>query len=274
MNHLGSIRENFIAKAAYFAKLVPGMSVFETAQYARIDCGLPSDTFNVSLLRETLPDAIPALLEPTVGYFSAKHFPMALWVFDSPNYKQIARALAAHDLPQCEINVAMYADLQQLTPRIAKILGFEIRLATTPEELKSFAEVLAGLFEPLDEARQVRKYYETIAPFYKGIDSRLQFYIGAHNQEVVSTGALFFDADSVGIYDIATRADQRGQGFGTLMFHWLVNEAKRQGAKQAVLQASPDGLSIYKRAGFREAGMVGVFENRHLPEFFANFYEK
>ena len=264
MNHLELIRENFIAKAAYFARLIPGMSAFETAQYARIDCGLPSDTFNVSVLRETSLGIIPALLEPTVGYFSDKKFPMALWVFEPPNYKQIAQELAAHNLPESEINIAMYADLQQLTSDIAEIPGFKIKLVTAPRELRSFADVLAELFEPFDEARQVRKYYEMIEPFYKGFDSQLQFYIGAHNQEVVSTGALFFKVNSVGIFDIATRTDQRGQGFGTSMFHWLVQAAKRQGAKQAVLQASPDGLGIYKRAGFREAGTVGVFENRHL----------
>ncbi len=264
MNHLDFIRENFIAKAAYFASLAPGMSVLETSQFSRIDSGLPSDTFNVSVLRETSPGAIPVLLQPTVGYFSDQKFPMALWVFESSNYMQITQELAAHGLPEGEINVAMYADLQQLTPDIADIPGFKIKLVTAPEELGAFASVLAELFEPLDEAKQVRKYYKTIASYYKGIGSRLQFYIGAHNQAVVSTGALFFNADFVGIYDIATRDDQRGQGFGTFMFHWLVNEAKRQGAKQAVLQASPDGLGIYKRAGFREVGTVGVFENRHL----------
>lgn len=42
----------------------------------------------------------------------------------------------------------------------------------------------------------------------------------------------------------------RGKGFGSTMFHYLLQEAKELNVVQCVLQASPDGINIYKRPVF------------------------
>nr|WP_258074381.1 GNAT family N-acetyltransferase [Brevibacillus laterosporus] len=42
----------------------------------------------------------------------------------------------------------------------------------------------------------------------------------------------------------ATRSEYRGKGFGSAMFNFLVEEAKKQKIPLCVLQASPDGINI------------------------------
>ena len=81
---------------------------------------------------------------------------------------------------------------------------------------------------------------------------------------VVATGCLFIGSDTVGTYDIVTRTEYRHQGISSAMFGYLVHEAQCQDHRYAVLQASPDGLGIYERAGFTTVRLVHTFENRSL----------
>ncbi len=54
----------------------------------------------------------------------------------------------------------------------------------------------------------------------------MKLYLGFYKDEVVSVGSLVCTQDSIGIYDIATKEEMRGKGFGSTMFHCLSQEAK------------------------------------------------
>lgn len=58
----------------------------------------------------------------------------------------------------------------------------------------------------------------------------------------------------------------RGQGFGSTMFTFLLQEVKQLKNNYCVLQASPDGVNIYKKSGFQAVGQMSVFGNWHLFE--------
>ncbi|MBK7869962.1 MAG: GNAT family N-acetyltransferase [Saprospiraceae bacterium] len=264
MNPLDLIRKNFIEKASYFARFVPNMSVEETPYYICVNCGLPSDTFNASVLKSADLEIIPGILIAVSQRFQEKNFPMSWWLWESPNLKAIESLFLEQQFVSNETNVAMWANLENTQPNLIKIPDFEIARVTSLQGIDSHSNILANLFEPSPEAAQVRQYYHHIKPFYDPKDSPMQFFIGKFQDQAVATGTLFFDSDSVGIYDIATLEAARGKGFGSLMFQFLLQFAKEKGATNAVLQASPDGLGIYKRAGFQEAGIVKVFENQHL----------
>ncbi|MGM2749800.1 GNAT family N-acetyltransferase, partial [Bacillus cereus group sp. Bce010] len=75
----------------------------------------------------------------------------------------------------------------------------------------------------------------------------LEFYEG----EVVTVGSLICSKDSIGIYDIATKEEMRGRGFGSIMFNFLLQEAQKFKNTYCVLQASSDGINIYKKSGFQ-----------------------
>ncbi|MDX1942146.1 MAG: GNAT family N-acetyltransferase [Saprospiraceae bacterium] len=264
MNHLDLIQKNFIAKASYFGRFVSNMRVKETPYYICINCGLPSDTFNVMVIKTENVSLVSDFVQPELQYFLERNFPMGLWLWESPSLQVIERQLFECHLVSNETNIGMWLDAHTIQPNLTELPDFEVVLVASPQDLDIYANVLASLFEPSDEAVQIRQYYQLIKPFYQPQDSPMQFFIGKYQDQAVATGTLFFDADSVGIYDIATLETARGKGFGSQMFHFLLEFAKQRGATSAVLQASPDGLGIYKRAGFQEVGLVKVFENRHL----------
>ncbi|OPA78774.1 hypothetical protein BVG16_11605 [Paenibacillus selenitireducens] len=259
-----TIVNNLIHKVTYLPLRLEGTEVIETLDYVRIDCGLPADTFNIIVFRgeeSTLSQEITTEIEA----FLEKKFPMAVWCWDHLNH-ELDQELQEAGLQEAEINIAMVANLESSSPLLRLPEGLQIKEAVTSDEIKQFGEVLSSLFGTSEEADHVRSFYSKVAalPFEEDLLSNL--YIAEYQGDVVTVGSLVFAEDSVGFYDIATKEEYRGKGFGTAMFHYLLQEAQQRECKLGVLQASSDGLHIYAKAGFQPVGQFKVFENRHLLE--------
>ena len=65
---------------------------------------------------------------------------------------------------------------------------------------------------------------------------------------------------------VATDPAFQGKGAGSLMMKWGLDQADTQNT-EAFLEASPDAVPLYERAGFREAGRVDTFiDNERVKE--------
>jgi GNAT superfamily N-acetyltransferase len=257
-----AVRKNFEEKAAYLARLLPGMTVRDAGSFLLVDSGVASDTFNVIVARDL---GNPAHLIATgVGYFMAKRLPLAIWYWaDAANPIEIA-PLLAYGLTTNETDVAMVADLTQANLQATSPAELTIKLVESPAELQQFAGVLVRLFGASDEAQGVMAYFQQFTHFAPDRFPAMRYYIGLYQQQVVATGTLFIGSETSGIYDIVTDDAFRRQGIGSAMFAHLLHEATGLGHRYAVLQASPAGINIYARAGFVAVGDVHVFENRTL----------
>lgn len=71
---------------------------------------------------------------------------------------------------------------------------------------------------------------------------------------LVSVAAGLDLGGDVSIQWVATDPGHRRQGLGTRVIHRLLEEARQRGRETASLQASPDGLPLYRRLGFTTVG--------------------
>ncbi|MGV2488218.1 UNVERIFIED_CONTAM: GNAT family N-acetyltransferase, partial [Bacillus mycoides] len=231
-----------------------------------VDCGLPADTFNIiTLLNSNVTEGIEKLYKE-VEYYNQKKFPMSVWFWDDKQEQTIKSELIKLGLKEAEKNIAMVAELKTIHPRINMPVGFTIQKASSSGQIKKFGETLANLFGTSEEGKNVQAYYNQISSLSLWNSDNMKLYLGLYKGEVVSVGSLVCTKDSVGIYDIATKEEMRGQGFGSTMFNFLLQEAEQLKNTYCVLQASPDGINIYKKSGFQVVGQMTVFENRHLFE--------
>ncbi len=266
MNYKQLLIDNFTYKTSYIARHVHGMNVKETKDYIAVDCGLPADTFNIiTLLNNDVTEGIEKLYK-VVNSYNQKKFPMSVWFWDDRHEQTIKNELIKLGLKEAEQNIAMVADLKAIHPTINMQEGFTIQKAFSPGQIKKFGETLANLFGTSEEGTHIQAFYNQTASFDLWNSGNMKLYLGIFKNEVVSVGSLVCTKDSIGIYDIATKEEMRGQGFGSTMFNYLLQEAKELKVAQCVLQASPDGINIYKKAGFQSVGQMTVFENRHLFE--------
>jgi GNAT superfamily N-acetyltransferase len=257
-----AVRSNFAEKAAYLTHIMPMMTVVEYESFISIDCGLPSDTFNIIVARNLL--ATDHLLQHGVGHFMAKRVPMALWYWDDEADCHGMRALKSYGLAHTETHIAMYGDLTHAQVQVRMPAEFIIRPAEHADDIRQYGLVLAELFGASDEGRHVAAYYSLLSASPLSMFPALRYYLGFYRGELAATGCLFIGTESIGIYDIVTRNEYRRKGIGSAMFGYVVNEAQHFQHRYAVLQASPDGLRIYEKAGFAASGKVYTFENRGL----------
>lgn len=266
MNYKQLLIDNFTYKTSYIVRQVRGMNVKETKDYIAVDCGLPADTFNIiTLLNNDVTEGIEKIYK-VVSTYNQKKFPMSIWFWDDRHEQTIKNELIKLGLKEAEQNIAMVADLKTIQPTIKMTEGFTIQRASSLGQIKKFGETLANLFGTSEEGIHVQTFYNETASFDLWNSENMKLYLGIFKDEVVSVGSLVCTKDSIGIYDIATKEEMRGQGFGSTMFNYLLQEAKELNVAQCVLQASSDGINIYKKAGFQSVGQMTVFENRHLFE--------
>ncbi|WP_219375787.1 GNAT family N-acetyltransferase [Bacillus mycoides] len=263
MNYQKLLIDNFIYKTSYIARYVQGMSVKKTKNYIAVNCGLPTDTFNIiTLLNSNLTEGNEELCAE-IEQFNQKGFPISVWYWDSKRENTLKYELLKLRLIEAENNIAMVADLQTIHPTLDIPAGFIIQKATSPVQIQKFGETLAALFGTSAEGSNVQSYYNQISSLDLWNSDDMQLYLGLYKGDVVSVGSLVCTKDSVGIYDIATKEEMRGKGFGSTMFNFLLQEAKQLKYMYCVLQASPDGINIYEKSGFKAVGQMTVFENRH-----------
>jgi ribosomal protein S18 acetylase RimI-like enzyme len=110
----------------------------------------------------------------------------------------------------------------------------------------------------------MRAYYQRLADYGMEHFPAMRHYLGTYEDKVVAAGTLFVGSETLGVYDIVTHPDYRRRGIGSAMFAHLLHEARAWPNRPVVLQASPAGIGIYRRAGFHSVGEVHVWEQRPL----------
>ena len=77
-------------------------------------------------------------------------------------------------------------------------------------------------------------------------------YVGSLDGDPVATALGFSGGDHVGIYNVATRPDHQGRGYGTTLTARAVSDGFADGASFAYLQSSAAGYGVYLQLGFTE----------------------
>jgi N-acetylglutamate synthase len=72
------------------------------------------------------------------------------------------------------------------------------------------------------------------------------------NSERVAHALTVIEDGHVGVFDVVTKAAQRGRGIGTALLDRVIAEAQAAGVHTAYLQVSPDNpaIRLYERTGF------------------------
>jgi len=76
-----------------------------------------------------------------------------------------------------------------------------------------------------------------------------------HGEETVAVGLAVREREHIGLFDIVTAPQWRGQGFGTQLIRSLLQWGYEDGAQQAYLQVMTDNaaaIALYAKLGFSE----------------------
>jgi GNAT superfamily N-acetyltransferase len=107
----------------------------------------------------------------------------------------------------------------------------------------------------MDDAELGRLEHENYAAtgwrLCSSVEGDVAVYAGYADGEPVSSGLGIRIGRTIGVYNIATVERARRRGYGAAMTSRVVADGAAAGCDVAILQASPMGLPVYERLGFR-----------------------
>jgi ribosomal protein S18 acetylase RimI-like enzyme len=251
-----AIELNLARHAAHLHPDVPGAVVRRVGDFQISDSGLGHDTYNI-ISRVAFDEGFTeSALAEIAGYVRSSGRPFSWWIADGEVAAAVEPALAElgfHATEREDVMILRLADAILPTREGAA----EVITVRTPAELAQYAGLLAANWDP--PADDVIEFLRRATPALHGCRTGGRFLL-RQVDGVAASGAEVFLSDGVaGIYGVATRAAYRGRGLATDVLTAALRDLAAAGEEWAVLQATADGSSIYRRFGFRSVGTCTEF---------------
>jgi ribosomal protein S18 acetylase RimI-like enzyme len=112
------------------------------------------------------------------------------------------------------------------------------------------ANAFASLGLPVEEAHTMLAQHDRL------LDEDVAGFVAYVDDEPAATALTLFSEGAAGVYWVATLPASRGRGLGEVCTALATNAGFERGAPVVTLQASPMGLPIYTRMGYRACGQL------------------
>lgn len=258
-NQLKQIHENFQMHIRYFHQRHPMMKVEMNDDVLICDSGLACDTFNIITNLVFSRSNINTVRD----YIRTTRRPFSCWVGPGRCTPSQSRILEENGFEFVESEKAMWLDLNQIH-EVPPIENFAMRKVLSDSDVLSFAHITASNWTPPDQ--NVIAFYTMIAGMASKKKCPIEFFIGNYEDEPVCTAEVVMENNVAGLYNVSTRASHRRKGLGWATTMFCLLEAKKRDCTAAVLQASVEGVPLYKKIGFID---VGEYQEYRLNERFA-----
>lgn len=195
---------------------------------------IPHPMFNVVAGARFGEDARGRTRE-VAAYYLKRRLPFLWWVDPAPGSREVAAVLLEMGLQSVPV-VGMHRSLASTTPT-------EPLVATSAADPRFVDLVMTAFGMPAF----IRAPLLSWSP---ALDPDAVHLLLVEGETPVACGSGIASNDTWGLYNIATLPEVRGQGHGRRVVEALLHEGARRGYGDAVLHASPLGLSVYRAAGF------------------------
>jgi GNAT superfamily N-acetyltransferase len=246
---IAAIDQNLTAFRILFAKL-PKAQLFEREYITYLNTTVPFAKLNGVLITKLNREIADETIKEIKEFFHSKKIPMSWWVGCRTEPPDLDNYLKKHGFTLVDSSPAMACKLtDNLNPQNSD-LDLDFKLVTNQKDLYVFLDLLK-------ESYQLPKLMEdavltlfSIMPLQE--NTCCMNYIGYDRGKPVACSTLFLNAGVAGIYHIGTPPDLQGKGYGTAITRYTMGVARDLGFRVAILRASQQGLSIYKKLGFTE----------------------
>jgi ribosomal protein S18 acetylase RimI-like enzyme len=240
---------------------IPGASIIDEDGLTMVRSGTPYGAFN-NVLATRLPAAGDAhtRIAHVLAAFAPESLPVTWWVTTTTRPADLAVRLADLGFVKQAPEFAMVIDLDPDRPAAAPPAGATIESVERPGQLDEWIGIMDAAYgwrEP-PKAAAIRSMYasELLRP---EAQRDVHHFLLRAGGVAVACSSLFIGDGQAFVTNIGTRPEAQGRGFGTAATEATLDLARSLGRTLATLTASVDGRWVYRRLGFRDAGVVDRF---------------
>ena len=239
------IQGNFIAYMRLFAGL-PGM-VMEDSDVFWFISHKPAPG-NVILRAHWPDDHVEKRIDALYTQIG-QHLEAIDWLlFPGDQPADLGVRLEARGMPGGAAGHWLWMDLTQLSDRPAVTDAFHIKQVVDDDMMREWTDASKAGFEA-----EVGWFYDAYARHGYGSEAFSLHYIGYLNDMPVTSGTLLDAGGGATIYDISTLPSFRGQGFGSAITYFLMQEIRSRGYTDTWIWSSSMAKSVYQKLGYVDA---------------------
>lgn len=254
MSIIKSIEQTFFANFRYLGNL--NSSLCRKASIQAMHSGVVCDDLNMVWNEKPLTAKDVKSIHDVKNYYKKNKLPFWWWVFPCGQSQTTIDMLKAEGFSLVTGVPSLLADLTAL-PVEKHDSGLQVIQAGSKGEISWWEEVSFAGFDFSSETR--KQYHDFVGLFNLNGNSPQKLFLALLDKKPVATTLLFLSKKSAGIYFVSTLPEYRKKGIGLALTLATMNFAKRAGAEFATLQSTPEGLRVYKRAGFKEYCKADVY---------------
>lgn len=238
----------------------PRGEVIELPGISIASLGVMFQMFNAAFLSAPVdtPAALDERLRSAKRYFDERRMQWSFWICEdwlaSAVRRKLSRACETYGMRLSAEMPGMAAE--NILPPSRKLPPIDVYGVEAGATLNDFRAIGSMCF------------HVPIAWFSEVFDERVaqrgefMCWVGYQHGTPIATAATVRSNQAVGIYNVATAPEFRGQGYGEAITRYAIETALRdEDAKQIVLQSTSQGQGIYDRMGFRPVTRVLVYNS-------------
>ena len=252
--------ENILEYWRYFAKS-PLLTVREEDGLYQVEAGFTKDQLSFGpqgVFHAVLkPEDVDRKIDEVVEYYTSRSMIFWWMIGAGTEPDNLGEYLKAHSFNEMDGTPVMAAELHNLIDDRPKPEGLVIEEAKDADSFRLFWELWYKGY-PMPELLGTH-FGQVCVDIGYHPDNPMKFYIGYLNGEPVTTSFILLGAGVVGLYGVTVLPAARGRGLGTEMSLYPLRIARDLGYYIGVLDATQQGIGIYRRIGFKEVNTPKMY---------------
>jgi ribosomal protein S18 acetylase RimI-like enzyme len=258
--------EDAVARALWAAlrtfAWIPGSRVVEASDVAFVLTDTPYANFNNLIETSVAADGVDGAdtdsrLREILLAVPRASLPVTWWAGPTTRPVDLTARLQRLGLARQEPEFGMVLDMATGWPDAPLRNGATLETVDRPDQLDEWLEIMNAAYGWPDARKTaiVRTLYldDLARPTP---DRSIHHYLVRAGGTAVACSSLFVEGGEAFVTNIGTRPDARGFGYGTAATVATLELARALDRPLATLTASIDGRGVYRRLGFRDAGVM------------------
>jgi|GEM_PF-262707 len=254
-NNLKNIEQNFFAVCRYWGFLK--LALLQMKSLGAMSVGIDVADVNWAWNQKPLDKNSSALVQQIKCFYRKLDMPFWWWVYPCGKSATTKRILEDAGFKKILQMSCMATQSTSAGNVLAPAKNMKIMKVTTTRERILWEKTCFAGFEMPPKTK--KQFHRFVSSFDLRKNSPQKLFLAYLNDIPVTTSLFFTHKNTAGIYYVSTIPQYRGKGCGLALTKATIREAQSLGISNIILQATSEGIGVYKKAGFRELAKADIY---------------